>query len=289
MHALVPILGMLLIASIMLQAGSETSAEGIVTALRQRSLMTRAIVLNIVIVPLLALVFCRLLRVEDGVTTGILLMAMSAGVPFLPLAGGRAKGGHLRFAVGLVFVFALICVVTAPVTAKLLLPAGYAAQLPLLRFLTTLVLFQLLPLVIGLLVRRSSVRIAETVAKVTGIAAGVFLIAIIVLVTAKLGPSFAALFGTRGMLAIVLLVAVSMILGWLAGGPDRGNRVTLAIGTGLRNPGLAMLIASSSFPGSNVVAAVVVFLIIQILLSVAVGVVFKRSYKALLAAEASTA
>jgi BASS family bile acid:Na+ symporter len=277
---IVHILAGLTISLLMLQAGLQSSVADILKALKRPALMTRAIVLNVVVVPLLALLLCRLFGLAEGIATGILLMAIAPGVPFLPFAGGRAKGGHLAFAVELVFVLAFISVLTAPLTAKLILPGHENVQLPFGKFIATLVLFQLLPLLIGLFVSQRNERFAQILFKLTTVLLPLCIVGILAVLIVPMSKAVATLFGSGGLLVIALVVLLSMLLGWLGGGGDRGDRITLSIGTGLRNPGLGALIATSTFAGTIVVPTVLAYLLLQIILNVPVGIYFKRELRA---------
>lgn len=70
---------------------------------------------------------------------------------------------------------------------------------------------------------------------------------------------------------------MSVVAGWLLGGPADANRHTLSIGTALRNIGLCATIATASFPGTAVVSAVLVYLLIQAIVTTIVGTYFKRT------------
>jgi hypothetical protein len=71
--------------------------------------------------------------------------------------------------------------------------------------------------------------------------------------------------GTRGIIAAVVIDVLSLAVGWIFGGRDPEERFTFAIGTALRNPAVAMLIATSSFPGTVVGAAVATYFLVQFL------------------------
>jgi BASS family bile acid:Na+ symporter len=65
--------------------------------------------------------------------------------------------------------------------------------------------------------------------------------------------------GMNGLLAMLLLIAASMVIGWMLGGPDRGTRRVLTVNTSMRNVALALAIASRSFPGADVDVGVLAF------------------------------
>jgi bile acid:Na+ symporter, BASS family len=65
-------------------------------------------------------------------------------------------------------------------------------------------------------------------------------------------------FGTRGILAGMLLIALGFGLGWCLGGPGIDTRRALALGTGQRNIAAALVAASESFSDRSVVIMVIV-------------------------------
>jgi bile acid:Na+ symporter, BASS family len=70
--------------------------------------------------------------------------------------------------------------------------------------------------------------------------------------------------GINGLCAMLILVIISMVAGWLLGGPADGTRRVLAINTSLRNVALCLAIASSSFPGGNVDVGVIAFSMVML-------------------------
>jgi BASS family bile acid:Na+ symporter len=65
--------------------------------------------------------------------------------------------------------------------------------------------------------------------------------------------------GTKGIAAIVLLIVVSWVVGWLLGGGEIRNRKVLAIASSMRNIGVCLPIASSYFLETDVVIPVLAF------------------------------
>jgi bile acid:Na+ symporter, BASS family len=88
--------------------------------------------------------------------------------------------------------------------------------------------------------------------------------------------SMDTVYGSRGMMAILILVLLSMVTGWLLGGPEPEDRRVLGIGTTLRNVGLCALIASTNFPRTPVVAAVLTYFVFQFVVTTLFGAYFGR-------------
>jgi BASS family bile acid:Na+ symporter len=85
------------------------------------------------------------------------------------------------------------------------------------------------------------------------------------------------LFGTLGILAIALAVGISLILGYLFGGPAEGNRRSLAFGSANRNAGMALLFATSiSSDLSAILAVLVAYIIVQIIMSAVIAAKWRK-------------
>ena len=165
---------------------------------------------------------------------------------------------------------------TIPLTAPLVLPPGEAAAVPP-GHLVPILLFQVVPLLIGAIIGDRAPAFAAKLVRPDFAVTILSLLVMIVLLGPPLWQSITTVFGSRGMITELVLVLLSLATGWLLGGPDRNFRRTLGIGTALRNIGLALVIASSSFKGTAVSAAVMTYLLVQAVVVSLVGVYFKRT------------
>jgi bile acid:Na+ symporter, BASS family len=257
-------------------AGLQVDRDHFKAIIGNYGLLGRALLANFIIVPVLGVVIAKLFRLPPPIATGFLLMAIAPGVPFL-LISVRKRGGRLGFAVALALFLPLLSIVTVPVTAALVLPTAAKAQMPLARFVMTLVLFQLLPLLIGIFVGGRAPTIAAKLARPLQLLFFAAALALIVLLLPTIARDIATVYGSGGMLATLCLVILSLGTGWLLAGPEREDRRVLAIGTALRNIGLCALVATSSFGNPDVAAIVISYFVIQFVVTTIVGVYFTRT------------
>jgi BASS family bile acid:Na+ symporter len=127
---------------------------------------------------------------------------------------------------------------------------------------STLLIAQFLPLCIGLGVRRWCPVLAEKLKKPASLLSTVLnLVTLGFILTVQ----FDMLIGIplRVFAAMLALVLSGVAAGWLLGGPVRENRTALAMATSVRNVGVALVIATGSFPGSQAVTAATAFAIFQ--------------------------
>lgn len=273
----VKIVVIVMLVSLTFSAGLQINRAHLLAVLKEYRLLGRALLANFIVVPVLGVLAVRLFHVNEYVATGILLMAIAPGVPFVILSGGRKKGGSLGFAASLAFLLPAISIVTLPITARLVLPSNEQAHVPVMNVLVSLLLFQLLPLVLGAVVAERSPAAAVKLTRPVDL---VFLASVLVLF-GILGPrlirDIGSVFGSNGILATLLIVVLSVATGWLLGGPQEEYRRTLGIGTALRNVGLAVLVATQSFPGTQAPAAVLTYLVVQLVVVALVGAFFTRT------------
>lgn len=270
------IVALVLLVSMMLDAGLQATWNDLALLVRNVTLFAAALTANFVVVPLAAVLFVKLLHVNDAVSTGILLMAIAPGVPFVLLAGGRAKGGSHELAISLAVVLPVVSTFTLPFMADLVLPGSERASAPPGQ-LFGLVVYQFAPLLLGFIVAAfvpTATKLSRFLRPLTTVA----LIATLVIVAPLIANSAVTVFGSFGGVAMLLTVVASLAAGWFLAGPDREYRVTLAAGTALRNPAMALAVATTAFTAQAAVAAAVVtyFVVQAVTVAISGATVLKR-------------
>lgn len=202
----------------------------------------------------------------------IALMAVCPSAP-LALRKAGASGGDRQLAALLQVSAALVAILTVPLLALLfrhtfdqdgwqIRPMDVALQVGRV---------QVLPLLLGVLLRRTLPRLAERIERPLEAIANALLLLLVGVVLLKAGPALmATLPGDPGALLMMAVLAVlSLALGRWLGGRDRNEGLTTALVTAMRNPGLALLFASrfgQHLPGLKlwILAYVLVTLIVSI-------------------------
>src|SRR5438445_10188273 len=238
--------------SSMLAMGAGLTVVEIASSLRNRRLMISALLANFVLMPLGALVLAKLLWLDEPVGVGLLLLGCAAGAPFLPKLAELAKG-NLAFAVGAMVLLMVVTVGYLPMVLPLLLPGVTVDPWQIAR---SLVLLMLLPLATGLALKAHYEGFATQAKRVLDWISNVSLILLVLLITAANIDKVLQVFGTFGILAGLLFIALGIGIGWLLRGPDVDTKRVMALGTGQRNIGAALVVASQSFDDPKVVVMV---------------------------------
>jgi BASS family bile acid:Na+ symporter len=232
--------------SIGLALGGEAADKP--TKRRQRRLILRALALNLILLPLVAVTLTRALGAGDDVGIAFLLLAASPGGRFAPQLARIAKA-ELGLAVETTLFLAKLVPFTAPVTARLLVHTHHL-ELHELPFILQLLGLQLVPYLLGRQLRRRRPQMAQRLDRWVTPAMWTCLVVVLVLIFAGHElQKVRAVAGARGWWAVLAFAAAGPLIGWLAGGPAPGARRALAISANARNLAVALLLASLAFWG----------------------------------------
>jgi len=261
--------------SLMVALGLQLHPHRLAAHQRRPWLVLRVVLGSCVLVPLVALLLLKLpltQQLSPGARLGIALMALSPSAP-LTLRKAGVKGGDANLAAVLQVVAALVAVVSIPLLSDVfqavfqvrgwdLQPGPVAVQVGLV---------QVLPLSVGLLLGRWRPELgARWAAPVQRIAMGINLL-VVGLILVMVLPQLSAFLTTNPLAipAMGAMTAAALAIGYGLGGKNRNERLTTALVTSMRNPGLALLFAVSH--GRDILGlklAIVTYLLVTILASI---------------------
>lgn len=252
----------------MLAMGLSLTVRQIIDPLRNARLVILALVANFVLVPILAYLILLVIPLEQGLATGLILMATAAGAPFLPKLAQAAKG-NLAFSVGLMVLLMVVTIIYMPIVLPLLLQG---VEVNPVEIAQSLVIMMLIPLAIGLFVKA---RYESTAESLQPHMAQTSTFAIALLLVGGLVLNFSAILGVIGtgtILAILIFLVVALVLGYVMGGPEGGTRSVLGLGTAQRNLSAALVVAGQNFADDpNVLVMIMVAGLVGLVLLMVVG------------------
>jgi len=262
LSAIAGISGLLFVVTSMLAMSLSLSSQQMTQPLKNVRLVLLALLANFVLVPLLAYVLIRLIPLEQSLQIGVILLGTAAGAPFIPKLVQGAKG-NVAYAVGLMFLIMVVTIFYLPIVLPLLLPGVEVNPWDVAQ---SLIVTMLIPLLLGMLIKSHSPDVADHWAPVMQ---KVSSLSILVLLVVGLGMNLSNILGfvgTRGIGAIVLLIAGSLVIGLLLGGRDPGVRSAMGLSTANRNGAAALLVATQSFSGTNTLPFVLVGVVLMLLI-----------------------
>jgi len=250
----IPATTFVFVASSMLALGLNLTVGQVLAPLRNIKLVCLALLANFVLMPFGAFGIEKLLRLDQSLGVGLVLLGTAAGAPFLPKLAQIAKT-DLAFAVALMVLLMIVTIGCMPLVLPLLIEGASVDPVKIAR---SLVLLMLLPLAVGLALKASYQVAAARVKPVLDRVSNLSLILLTVLIWVTNFDKVLAIFGTRGILAGVLFTVLALGAGHLLGGPSGDSRRVLALGTAQRNIAAALLVGEQTFSDPKVVVMVIV-------------------------------
>lgn len=256
----------------MFSLGLSLTMKQILDPLKNLRMVVLALVANFILVPILAYALALVFNLDDSLRTGLILLATAAGAPFLPKLVDVAKG-NIAFSVGLMVLLMVVTIVYLPIVLPLLLGD---VQVNPWDIAQSLIVMMLIPLAIGLFIKA---RYSETAAKIQptfGMASNIALIALTILGLVLNFSSMIALVGTFGILAGIIFILVSLVIGYLLGGSEARDKSVMGLGTAQRNISAALVVAAQNFTADVITYLLVIAIIGLVVLMPAAGEIGKR-------------
>ena len=260
------------VISSMLSMGLSLSMKQIIDPLKNPRLVILALAANFVLIPLLAYAMTLVMPLNEATTIGLILLSTAAGAPFLPKLVEVAKG-NLAFSVGLMVLLMVVTIIYLPLVLPLMLTGVEVNPWDIAQ---SLIVLMLIPLAIGLFVRARYGDAADKVQPTFAMAANIGILVLAVLGLVLNFSSMIALVGSWGILAGVIFVLVSMIVGYFLGDSEATNKSVMGLGAGQRNISAALVVAAQNFDADVITYLMVIAIIGFIVLFPAAGELGKR-------------
>jgi len=261
-EAIAKIAGLLFVVTSMLAMGLNLTMAQILQPLKNLRLVILALLANFVLVPLLAYGILLLIPLEQSLGIGLIVLSTAAGAPFLPKLVVGAKG-NVAFGVGLMVLLMVVTIIYMPLVLPLMLPG---VSVNPWQIAESLIVLMLIPLAIGLLIKSHS---PDTASAYQPLMTKVSSLAMLVLLVVGLGLNLSniiSFIGTGGILALILFIIGSLLIGLLLGGRDPADRSVMGLGTAQRNVSAAIVVAAANFSGTTTLSFVLVGAILLLLI-----------------------
>ena len=257
----------------MLAMGLSLTVKQIIEPLKNINLVVKALVANFLLAPLLAYLITLVIPLSEPLAVGLILLATAAGAPFLPKLVQAAKG-NIAFGVGLMVLLMVTTVVYIPIVLPMLLPGVSVNPMDIAG---SLIMLMLIPLAIGLFTNARYTDTAALLQPTIAQTSTTSLITLMVLMLLLNFKSIVGVVGTGGIVACILFIAGSFVIGFVLGDPGNGAKPVLGLGTAQRNVSAALVVAGQNFSDPNVIVMVLVgALLMLIILMLTAGELGKR-------------
>jgi bile acid:Na+ symporter, BASS family len=241
--------------SVMLALGMLLGREQVQAALQRRMVLAGVIFGVVVPLPALAALVVKLAGLKGAAAAGVILMAISPGAP-VALRRAIEAGGESRFAPALHLAVVLTAIFTVPLSVWIMdWIFGASFVVTPLDVARQVFLAQLLPLGIGAGLRAWRPALATRLEPRLARVSAVLLLALVGVCAVVLGPGLAAV-GWAPTLCGAGLTLLALAIGAACAGRDSPVRPAGAVAAAMRNPGLALLIATRNRTPEAVTVAI---------------------------------
>jgi BASS family bile acid:Na+ symporter len=267
----IAVIKLILVAGIgltVLSIGLRARPADTLLLLRNRRLGLRAMVSMFVLTPVFVIGLAAAVHLGPADRAALIALSISPMPPILPRRQAVVGGGG-DYAVGLCVLAALVSIVIAPIFVWLLGRVfGVTTVFDPAALLRVLAITVGAPLAAGIVIARLWPRAAAASTLVTR-AALVLLVASVAVVLFNEAPAIAGRVGNGILLVTAAIVLFGLLVGHLLGGPDPGNRGALALATSARHPGVAISLATATFPLDReaITATVLLFFLSSVVLT----------------------
>ncbi len=251
----------------MLGMGFSLTVPQIVAPLRNTKLVLLSLAANFILVPLLALGILFIFPLSEGLSIGLFLIGTAAGAPFLPKLAQVAKG-DTAFSVGLMVLLMVVTIIYVPIVLPLLITGVTINPWEIAR---SLILLMLIPLAIALFIRARYEEVANGLLPLMNQATSLSLLVLFVAFFVVYISDLLGVIGTTAVIAAVLFLLVSFIIGYFLGGAARPIRSVLGLGTAQRNLSAALAIAALNFTDPDVMVMILVVSLAGLILLMFIG------------------
>jgi BASS family bile acid:Na+ symporter len=243
------------IFTVMFSLGLLLGREQFAAALERRVVMAAIVFAVIVPVPALAVLAVKLFSLTGAVAAGIVLVAISPGAP-VALRRSLDAGGHRDFAPALHLAIVMLAVVTVPATVRVLdWVFGREFDAPPFHIGRQVFFAQLLPLALGAGLRAWRPALAARLERSLG-PLGNGLVAAVGLMALADFPAIHAAVGWTPVVAGIAMTVTALAVGALFARGDAKVRTAGAVAAAMRNPGIAVVLATVNHLPPAVIAAV---------------------------------
>jgi BASS family bile acid:Na+ symporter len=249
------------IVSSMMSMGLNLTVSQIIKPLKNVKLIVLSLIVNFILVPLLVYGIISIVPLNEGERIALLLISIAGGAPFIPKLAEIAKG-NIPYSIGLMLLLMVVTIFFMPLVVPLMFSGAEISSWDIAK---SLVVTMLLPLIVALIIRayweKGAKPMKEFFAKLTNIAMLLLIISLVILNTNHLIDKIG-----HPLLAILLLLIGSMIIGYYMGGKGKEIRVVSSLGAGQRNISAALLVGTLNFDNPDITIMLVAVSIFGLLI-----------------------
>ncbi len=231
--------------------------------------LVRALLAMSVLMPLFVAFLVLIFDLNPAVKLALVALSVAPVPTLLPLQTAKTEAS-LAYAISVLIMGSLLAIIFVPLAMETIERVySVPLQMRVISIAAFVFLVVLLPLGLGVAVRRYSHALSQRLAAPISRIAGVGVLVCLGSLMFLAAPAMWTFVGNGAVLAIIAFVLAGLVIGHLLGGPTPANRTALAFSMASRHPGLAILIVQANFPGEKLaIPAALLFLLVNIVVTI---------------------
>ena len=253
-----------------LGVGLNATWQDATSLLRKPGLLARSLLSMFVIMPIICVVVALVSHLPPAIKVALVALAISPVPPFLTKKELVATGGHGEYVVSLVSLSAVLSIVFVPLVTSLFAKwFDHPAQVAPGKVAQIVLLTILVPVFLGILLRRMLGERAVKLSRPVGVIGLALLVIAVVPLLIRLWPLVSSFIGDGTVISLAAIVIVGTAVGHFFGGPDSWDRAVLGLSTSARHPAVAIAVATSAYPeGKLALGAVLLYVLVVTIVTI---------------------
>lgn len=261
-----PVCLVIFVYATMIGVGLTTTLGQIFGSFKKPRPIILALVFNMVLAPLVALLIAKLFSgslgdIAQNVLIAAVLINLFAGAPVGMKNVQIAKADNV-LAIALLGVLSIAVVIITPFTAKLFLPGE--VNVPIVNILLTLVVLVIIPLGIGLLIRAKKADFVKKLGRPLSLISTIFMVAVMIL---YLIPNISSILkaGWFVLLVFLIIFAINFVISYFFTFGTTMEKKTVSIISMCKNFGVALSVAGTAFASYDLVPLLMTYAILLLI------------------------
>lgn len=274
------VIGLMIFLSLLAMGMGLTIAE-FGGALRRVRILALGLVVNFVVIPAFMLLLVKVFAIEGPVAVGLLLCVLAPGNGVGTLLVDYARG-DVGLSVGLMLVLTFFSVVLTPILLGLWTGGNVGAAFSITTWpmMKLIFVFQMVPLIAGLLLRRYAESYTRKMQPSIARIARLLVLGIIATILLTKGDVVFAN-GPKPLIVSLIAIFTSFLLGWVVPFAAKTERTSFGLTSMVRNLALALLLGTAFFKDPSTIAAMLTYALIMFVVAFAIAALFRRLTPAL--------
>lgn len=249
--------------SSMLSIGTQISLDRLALVYKKKRLWVKLFIANFIIVPFIGISITKIFTLSPDISLAFIALAITPGGINAIQFGSKIPGGAIDAAL-MMLPLSILAILFSPLLLPYFVPVGIDLSISYGNLFLFFLLFLLAPLFIGILMHYYLSQLAKKIARIFAVLGTMAFITMIIL-TLGIRQLTLSSHTVDVIIIMLLFIVLTMLTGWLMGGPEKKDRQLFTIITSMRNVAICLAIVMETAPTANVITPLIALSALMVL------------------------